>query len=342
MNRASARSKSLTSTPRRRLRDLQHRLRDRVGVASAHPGHQVAERGLLHRVEAAGGAEVDEREAGRRRAASRCPGAGRRGTRPPAASARGTCAAASRRASRGRRRARVAPVDLAHARAVEPLHHEHARRAEVLVDVRARGCATSAGMRRGDRRARCAPRSGSRAPRAGAPRTRRRGPSTWYSRAPRRAGLDDVAELLEHREVDARPTRRCPGACTFTTTGEPSGSCARYTWPIDAAATGCQSKPANTSSTGASSSSSSSSAIASRGAGRHVVLQQRQLAPRPAARCRSVRVESDLAELHEHPAALLEREPEAAHRRPAAVGLDVVLAARGRATARARCAPRCG
>ena len=43
-------------------RDLQHRLHDRVGVAPAHAGHQVAERGLLHRVEAAGRAEVDERE----------------------------------------------------------------------------------------------------------------------------------------------------------------------------------------------------------------------------------------------------------------------------------------
>ena len=44
-------------------RDLEHRLGDRVGVAPAHPRHQLAERGLLHGVEAAGRAEVDEREA---------------------------------------------------------------------------------------------------------------------------------------------------------------------------------------------------------------------------------------------------------------------------------------
>ena len=84
-------------------RDLQHRLRDRVGVAAAHPGHEVAERGLLHRVEPPGGAEVDERElpVGQQHHVAR--DAGRRGTRRPAASARGTCAGASRRASRGRR-----------------------------------------------------------------------------------------------------------------------------------------------------------------------------------------------------------------------------------------------
>src|SRR5439155_1593056 len=92
-------------------------------------------------------------------------------------------------------------------------------------------------------------------------------------------------------ERSTRTDSSMPGRWTFTTTGEPSGSCARYTWPIDAAATGCQSKAGNTSGSGVSSSSSSTSAIEARGAGRTWSCSR----PSSAAawgEIRSVRVES--------------------------------------------------
>ena len=101
-----------------------------------------------------------------------------------------------------------------------------------------------------------------------------------------------------------------PGRWTFTTTRSPVASTARCTWPIDAAASGSQSNDANTSSTGRPSSSSTTPRIPSadlRGDARlqlGELLDQRR-GEEVAARRR------DLAELHEHPAALLERRPQA-------------------------------
>ena len=126
-------------------------------------------------------------------------------------------------------------------------------------------------------------------------------------------------------ERSTRTDSSIPGRCTFTTTGEPSGSCARYTWPMEAAARGCQSKPGNTSGTGVSSSSSSTSAMASPRRGAHVVLEKPELG-RGLRRDEVGAGRQHLPELHEHPAALLERQPQAPDRRAGAGGLDILLA----------------
>ena len=57
--------------------------------------------------------------------------------------------------------------------------------------------------------------------------------------------------------MSARIAWATPGYCTFTATSRPSGSAARCTWPIDAAAAASWSKRANSSSTGSSHSSRS-------------------------------------------------------------------------------------
>ena len=62
MNRASARSKSLTSTPRRSRPTCSTPCATMSASRRLDSGHQVAQRRLLHRVEAARGAEVDDRE----------------------------------------------------------------------------------------------------------------------------------------------------------------------------------------------------------------------------------------------------------------------------------------
>ena len=146
----------------------------------------------------------------RRPAASRCPGCGSAWNTP-------SCSICSRKArssesasfTRSAMRA-VAPVDLAHAGAVEPLHHEHARRAQLVVDVRARGCAR---RRASSTRwsARCGLRSGSRAPRAGGPRTRRPGRRRG-TRAPTMVrdsitwpSSSSTERSTSHRLVDPRP-----------------------------------------------------------------------------------------------------------------------------------------
>ena len=56
--------------------------------------------------------------------------------------------------------------------------------------------------------------------------------------------------------MSARTAPATPGYCTFTATSRPSCSCARYTWPMDAAAIGSSSKAAKTSSSGSSNSCS--------------------------------------------------------------------------------------
>ena len=158
---------------------------------------------------------------------------------------------------------------------------------------------------------------------------------------PRRARLDHPAELLEHRQVDARPTRRCPGRCTFTTTGEPSGSAARYTWPIEAAASGCQSKFANTlvaagrrappraarrrrrGRAGARGPGAATSSVAASGEMRSVRVERSARASRTSRRTPRARAGGAA--------------PAGGAGRPR----TLVLAARGRATVRGRCAPRC-
>ena len=125
--------------------------------------------------------------------------------------------------------------------------------------------------------------------------------------APRRARLDDAARAPRAPRGRPRPTPRCRGASPSPRPASRRAAAARYTWPIDAAASGCQSKR-----------------------GEHVARAARRAPPRATRRrrhaargrtwswssessliasgdSRSVRVESDLAELHEHPAALLER-----------------------------------
>ena len=147
-------------------RDLEHRLRDGVGVAAAHTGHELAERGLLHGIEPARSAEVDQREptvaqqhdvAGMRVGVEHTVLQHLLEKRPEEH-------VGDLRALDG---PRIAPRDIAHARAVEPLHHEHPRGAQVLVDLGNRDARPAREARR-DGCARCAPRCGSRALRAGA------------------------------------------------------------------------------------------------------------------------------------------------------------------------------
>ena len=57
--------------------------------------------------------------------------------------------------------------------------------------------------------------------------------------------------------MSARIASATPGYCTLTATSRPSGSAARWTWPIDAAAAASLSKRSNSSSTGSSHSSRS-------------------------------------------------------------------------------------
>ena len=325
MNRASARSKSLTSTPRRRLATCSTACATASASRRLTPGHEVAQRGLLHRVEPAGGAEVDEREPTVGAAASRCPGCGSAWNTP-------SCSICSRKVrssesasfTRSAMRA-VAPVDLAHARAVEPLHHEHPRRA--------RGPRRRTGTRMRDpsagmvdaivsRVARLDPEVELLAERG--PRTRRPGRRRG-TRAPRRARLDHVAELLEHREVDARPTRR-------------SRAVAPSRRPANRRAAGRGTPGRSTPRRAAASRSSGTRRRAARrappraarrwrrgGAGRTWSWSSDELGG-GVGRDEVGAGRQHLPELHEHPAALLERQAQAPDRRAAAAGLDIVLA----------------
>ena len=161
---------------------------------------------------------------------------------------------------------------------------------------------------------------------------------TWYS-APHdvRDSMTLPSSSSTERSMSTCSSR--PGRFTFTMTGEPSGSCARYTWPIDAAAMGCQSNAMNVSSTGRVELLLQQCGDRVAGSWGHVVLEPRQLADRVSREQVGAR-RQDLAELDEHPAALLEREPQTAHGRAAACRRSRP-SARGRATARARCEPRC-
>ena len=79
--------------------------------------------------------------------------------------------------------------------------------------------------------------------------------ATWYS-APHGVRCS-TAWARDSSTSTSRPTNSATrGRWTFTMTGSPPGSVARYACAIEAAATGCQSKSANTSSTRASSSDS--------------------------------------------------------------------------------------
>ena len=187
---------------------LQYGLRDGVGVAATDARHELAQRGLLHGVEPSRGTEVDQRE---------------------------TTVAQQHHVPRVRvgvehtvlehlleesleeqigdlralGRSRVAPGDVTHARAVEPLHHEHPRRAQVFVD-----------LGNGDPRP---------VGKAGRDRPRVAGFDAEVELfaqaraelvdqvhhvilgAPRRARLDHAPELLEHRQVDGDRAPRYRG-----------------------------------------------------------------------------------------------------------------------------------
>ena len=143
-------------------------------------------------------------------------------------------------------------------------------------------------------------------------RSHRRG-----TRAPqRRARLDDARRARRAPTGRRRTDSSMPGRCTLTTTCDPSGSCARYTWPIDAAATRL---PVEARGTPRSTGDLElllehlGDAVARRRP--HVVLQQCRARAAACGEIRSERVLTHLAQLHEHAAALLEREPEAPHRR---------------------------
>ena len=117
-----------------------------------------------------------------------------------------------------------------------------ARRARARRTRTARGCArpTASSLRW---RARCAAsirKSSSSRRRAENSATRS---LTRYSR-PHDVRVSMTWPSSSSTERSTRTDSSIPGRCTFTMTGEPSGSCARYTWPIDAAATGCQSNAA--------------------------------------------------------------------------------------------------
>ena len=73
---------------------------------------------------------------------------------------------------------------------------------------------------------------------------------------------------IRNTEASRRTTSSMPGRCTFTTTRSPVLSVARWVCPIDAAASGSQSKVANSSSTRAPSSASSTARVSSGGIGR--------------------------------------------------------------------------
>ena len=177
-------------------------------------------------------------------------------------------------------------------------------------------CATSAGMveRDGVRVARLDPVVELLAQRG--PRTRRRAPSrgtrdptTCASRRRGRAPRAPRGRPAPTRRSRAAAPSRRPASRRAAAPGTPGRS-----RPRRAAASR---RPGTRRRSGASSSSSSSSAMASRG---RAGARGPAAAPSSAAasgEMRSVRVDSDLPELHEHPAALLEREPEAPHRRAA-------------------------
>jgi len=219
MNRANARSKSLTSTPRLRARDLQappappqwHRvcltpaMRSRRAACCTGSSRLAAPKSMSARW--------------RRRGAFTLPGCGRRGTRLPqhlleerAQERVGPASAVAARTP--------APVDLAHARAVEPLHDQHAGRAQVFVHERhpdVRVC-----RHRGPDRASVArPRSGSRALAQSAENSLTRS-VTPYSR-PTSSSTRPRGRAPRAPRDRRAPTRRSR-PLTFTTTGEPSGA----------------------------------------------------------------------------------------------------------------------
>ena len=218
--------------------------------------------------------------------------------------------------------ARGAPVDLAHARPVEPLHHEDTRRAEVLVHVRHADVRVGGhGRRDGARVARLDPVVEL------LPEARRELGDEVVDPvlvAPRGAGLDDVAELFEHREVDAhrlvdaRPLHlhhdaRAVGQLRPVHLADRRR---RHRLPVEAGEDlGQRGLELLLQHLG--------DGVARRRA--HVVLEHAQL----GGGLRRDEVGAggeDLPELHEHAPALLQREAQAAHGRPVGRGLDLVLA----------------
>ena len=216
----------------------------------------------------------------------------------------------------------VGPDHVAHAGPVDPLHHQHPRGRERVVDLR-HVDARVGGQAGGDRVrvARLDPEVELLAQ-----------PATELTHqvahvvlgTPRRAGLDDLAELLEHREVDldllveARALhlhdhRRAVGQLRAVHLTDRRRRdrlpVERDERLVDRAVQLFFEQRRDRVAVGRP----------------HVVLEPRQLTDR-VGREQVGAGRQDLAELDEHPAALLEREPQAAHRRePLAV--EIVLRA---------------
>ena len=155
-------------------------------------------------------------------------------------------------------------------------------------------------------------RGGSRAPRAGSPRT---GASSSPERTPwpnvvRRCAT--FGEQRERGEVALDDFLRCRAAGPSRRRLRRYAIAPRYVCPIDAAASGSQSNSANTFSISVPSSASSTGRTSSTGCRRDPVLQRRELAAHlgreevDAGRC-------DLPELDVDAAGLLEDAPERAH-----------------------------
>ena len=104
--------------------------------------------------------------------------------------------------------------------------------------------------------------------------TTSRGPQP---RRPRRPSLRPARRPIRRCRSRRRNPPRCSGRSTLTATCWPSVVTARWTWAIEAAPTGSGSTSANTSSSGLPRPCSIAALIASNGAGRQAVLEQREI-----------------------------------------------------------------
>ena len=135
MKRASARSSSSSSTRRRNVANVEQRLAQGLGIVVGDTDHDVADRGLLDRIDDTGCTEVDQPE----------PAVGQH--HDVAGMRVGVVAAVDEHLLQHRAQERVGELDggrahgeevarVAHAAAVEPFHHEDARGREVVEHAR--------------------------------------------------------------------------------------------------------------------------------------------------------------------------------------------------------------
>ena len=140
----------------------------------------------------------------------------------------------------------------------------------------------------------------------------------WYSAAHEARASSVLADLLQHAEVAFDRVGDARGAAPSRPRLRPSRRRPRYTWPIDAAASGSQSNSVNTDSTGPPSSSTSSCSMPARSAGGTWSCSSAELVDhRRGQQVGPSR--QHLAELHEHAPGILERPPHAHRHRGAPV-----------------------